>query len=57
MQGEAATGGVLLKKGVFKNFSYVAGKHLCLESLLMKSHALFKDRLRHWCFPVKFVNF
>ena len=30
---EVATGGVLLKKGVLKNFAIFTGKHLCWESL------------------------
>ena len=37
---EAATRGVLYKKGVFKNFWIFTGKHLCWSLLLIKLQAL-----------------
>ena len=52
---EAATGGVLWKKGVRKNFANVIRKHLCWSSF--SKETFFKKRLRHRCFPVKLAIF
>ena len=54
---EAATGGVLLKKGVLKNFTKFTGKHLYQSLLFNKVAALLKRRHWHRCFPVNFVKF
>ena len=58
---EAATVGVLSKKGVLKNFVNFTGKHLCW-SLINKAkglHAgnLIKKRLQHRCFLVNNAKF
>ena len=37
---EAATGGVLLKRGVFRNFTKFTGKHLCQKLLFSKAASL-----------------
>ena len=54
---EAATGGVLYKKAVLKNFSNFTGKHPCWSLFLIKLQAL-KDSsaFLHKCFPVKFAK-
>ena len=49
---EASTGGVLLKKGVFKNFTKFSGKHLCQS---LRPATLSKKRLR--CFPASYAKF
>ena len=53
---------VFCKKGVFKNFVKVTGKHLCWSFFLNKisglqSTTLLKKRLHHKCFPVNFAKF
>ena len=53
---------VFCKKGVLRNFTKFAGKHLC-QSLFFNKVAglrpatLLKERLWHRCFPVNFVEF
>ena len=58
---EAATRGVLYKKGVLKNFAKFTGKHLCQSLFLIESQAppgtLLKRRLWHRCFPLNFAKF
>ena len=50
-----------IKKGVFRNFTKVTGKHLC-QSLFfdkvagLRCATLLKKRLWHRCFTVNFVN-
>ena len=59
---EAATGSVLLKKVVLRNFEKFTGKRLC-QSLFFSKVAglrpatLLKKRLWHRCFPAKFPKF
>ena len=47
-----------LRKGVFKNFANFTGKQLCgslfLWSYKLPTRKVFKNRLQHKCFPVKF---
>ena len=51
-----------MKKGIPRNFSKFAGKHLC-QSLFINKVAgltrttLLKKRLWHRCFPVNFAKF
>ena len=51
-----------VKKCVLRNLTKLTGKHLC-QSLFFSKVAgfgpvvLLKKRLRHRCFPVKFVKF
>ena len=56
---EAATGGVLYKKGVLKNFANFTGKHLCQSLFFNKVRpgTLLKRGLWHRCFPVNFAKF
>ena len=58
---EAATGGVLQKKGVLRNFAKFSGKHLYLTTLqalgLLRPATLLKKRLWHSCFSVNFAKF
>ena len=65
---EAATGSVLYKKGVPKNFDYVTGKHLCQSLFFKKAAGLRPEacniikkeaqvRLWHRCFPVYLSKF
>ena len=54
--------GVILLKGVFKNFAKFTKEKPVSESLFnkvagLRSAALFKKRLWHSCFPVNFVKF
>ena len=59
---EAATRGVLQKKGVLKNFAEFTGKQLC-QSLFFNKVAglrcatLLKKKLWYRCFPVNFAKF
>ena len=59
---EAATRGVILRKGVLGNSSKFSGKHKC-QSLFFNKVAglrpatLLKKRLWHRCFPVNFAKF
>ena len=59
---EAATGGVLIRKGIVIDFAKFRRKHL-RQSLFFKKIAclrpaiLLKKRLWHRCFPVKFAKF
>ena len=52
---------VFCKKGVLKNFANFTGKHLCWSLFLILFQAstlqLFKKRLQHRGFPVKFAKF
>ena len=52
VRAEAVIGMCYVKKGVLKNFENFTGNHLC-QSLV----ALFKKRLWHRSFPLKFVKF
>ena len=49
------------KKSVPRNFAKVTGKHLCQSLFFNKVEGaacnFIKKRLRHRCFPVKFVKF
>ena len=50
------------KKGVFKNFVKLTGKHPCQNLFLNKvagvrAATLLKKRLWHKCFPVNFAKF
>ena len=50
------------KNGVLKNFANFTGKHLCQSLFLnkvagLRPQTLFKKRLWHWCFLVKFTKF
>ena len=51
-----------VRKGVLRNFTKFAGKHLC-QSLFfnkvagLRPTALLKKRLWHRCFPMDFVKF
>ena len=49
---EAATAGVLQKRGVLRNFTKFTGKHLCQSLFFNKVAGLW-----HRCFPVNFVKF
>ena len=51
---EIATGGVLQKRGILKNFSNLTGKHLRWNLFLTKY--FIKKRLQHKCFAVKLEN-
>ena len=50
---EAATRGILWKKGVLKDFAKFTGKHLCQS----RPATLLKKRLWHMCFPGNFAKF
>ena len=55
---EATTTGVLLKKGIFKDFANFTGKRLCWSLFLInlqasRSATLLKKGLHGACFPVK----
>ena len=57
---EAATGGVLYKKAVLKNFAIFTVKQLCwnLSSItFLKSSATLLKRLQRRCFSVHIGNF
>ena len=62
LTAEAATGGVLSKKGVLNNFAKFIGKHLC-QSLFfnkvkgLRPSTLLKKRLWYRWFPVDFAKF
>ena len=58
---EAAVGGVLLKKNVFKNFFKLTGKDLCWSLFLRKvpglrSATLLKKKHLHRCFTLNFAK-
>ena len=58
---EAAIGGVLLKKNVFKNFVKLTGKDLCWSLFLRKvpglrSATLLKKKHLHRCFTLNFAK-
>ena len=51
-----------VRKGVLRNFAKFTGKHLCQSLFLnkvadLRSAALLKKRLWHWCFSVIFPKF
>ena len=46
---------VFCKKDVPKTFANFTGKHLCWS--LLQVCNFIKERLRHWCFSVKFAKF
>ena len=53
---------VFCKKGALKNFAKFTGKHLCQSLFFNKvvglwPTTLFKKRLWHRCFSVKFLKF
>ena len=53
---------MFFKIDVLKNFANFTGKHLCWSLFLIQLQAwrvatLFKKRLQHSCFPVKFAKF
>ena len=52
---------MFFKIGVFKNFKIFTGKHLCWSLFLIMFQAstlqVFKKRLQHRGFPVKFAKF
>ena len=61
---EAATGGVLQKKSVLKNFANFTGKHLCqslffnkVAGLSLSACNFIKKETWHRCFPVNFPKF
>ena len=59
---EAATRGVLRKKGFLRNFAIFTGKHLCRSLFFnkltgLRPAILLKKRLWHRCFPVNFGKF
>ena len=54
--------GLFCKKGVFKILTKFTEKYLCLNLVFKKVSGqrlgtLFKERLRHRCFPVNFAKF
>ena len=53
---EAATGGVLLRKGVLRNFAKFAGKHLC-QSLYFNKVETLKIETLTQVFSSKFAKF
>ena len=62
MTTEAATGGVPLKKCVFKNFAKFTGKHLSQSLFLnkvggLRPAILLRKTSWHRCFPVNFAKF
>ena len=59
---EAATRGVLLRKGVLSSFAKLTGKHKCQSFLFnevagLRLATLLKKRLWHRRFPVNFAKF
>ena len=44
-----------VKRGIFKNFANFTGKQLCWS--LLQACNFIKNKLQHWCFPVKFAKF
>ena len=62
LRAEVATRGVLLQKGVFKNFAKFKGKYL-LQSLLFnkiispRGSTLLRKRLWRRCLPVNLTKF
>ena len=59
---EAATRGVLLRKGVLRNFAKLTGKYKCQSPFFnkvagLRPATLSKKRLWHRCFPVNFAKF
>ena len=46
-----------MKKGVLRNFTKFAGKHLCQSPFFDKVADLRPARPWHRCFPVNFVKF
>ena len=51
-----ATGGVLWKKTVLKNFEIFSEKHRCFNIFLIEVCYLIKKRLQHSCLPVNIAK-